>query len=130
MYTCFRVSESKISLCHRSKIAKKNGPGCDVWPDHPSVQINSSRPWFSIFLQKLIHKCFLLFYQLAFLWHFWNSCKWYVSSIKSMSSSTTICLFKKKSHGIIILHIWMPFKNEDFFFTFFVNIKFGISDTQ
>ena len=42
--TCCRVSEGKIYLYHRSKIAKA-GPGYDVWPEHPPVQISSSSPW-------------------------------------------------------------------------------------
>ena len=41
--TCCRVSEAKIYLYHSSKIAKA-GPGYDVWPEHPPVQINSSSP--------------------------------------------------------------------------------------
>ena len=47
-------------VCHRSKTAKA-GPGYDVWPDHPSVQINSSRLWFSIFLQKLLQATQMFF---------------------------------------------------------------------
>ena len=31
---------------HRNKIAKAR-PGFDGWPEYPSVQINSSSPWFS-----------------------------------------------------------------------------------
>ena len=67
MCTRFKVSESKISLemSQESKIAKA-GPRYDVWPEHPSVQINSSRPWFSIFLQKLLHKCVFALLSISF----------------------------------------------------------------
>ena len=37
------VVEANIYLYHSSKIAKA-GPGYDVWPEHPPVQINSSSP--------------------------------------------------------------------------------------
>ena len=42
--TCCRVSKAKFYLHHSTKIAK-SGPGFDDQPEHPSVQINSSRPW-------------------------------------------------------------------------------------
>ena len=40
--TCCRVSE--FYLYHSTKIAKA-GPGFDDWPEHPSVQINTSSSW-------------------------------------------------------------------------------------
>jgi hypothetical protein len=39
-----KVSEAKFYLYHSTKTAKA-GPGFEDWPDHPSVQINSSSPW-------------------------------------------------------------------------------------
>ena len=74
----------------------------------------------SVFFSKSCYtNVFLLFYQLAFLWHFWNSCKWYVSSIKSMSSSTTICLFKKVSWDNHFTHMNAS-KNEDFLYSLYI----------
>ena len=43
IYTCCRVSKAKIYLYSSCKIAKA-GPGYDFWPEHPTVQINSSSP--------------------------------------------------------------------------------------
>ena len=40
----FITAIAKIYLYHSSKIAKA-GPGYDVRPEHPPVQINSSSPW-------------------------------------------------------------------------------------
>ena len=43
--TCYRVS--LFYLYHSTKIAKA-GPGFDDRPEHPSVQINSSSPWYIV----------------------------------------------------------------------------------
>ena len=40
---CCRLSKAETFLYHSSKIVKA-GPGYDVMPEHPPVQINSSSP--------------------------------------------------------------------------------------
>ena len=50
IFTCLRVSKAKCYLYHSTKIAKAR-PGFDNWPEHPSVQINSSSPCISLSYQ-------------------------------------------------------------------------------
>ena len=38
-----KFAPAKYYLYHSAKIAKA-GPGFDDWPEHPSVQMNSSSP--------------------------------------------------------------------------------------
>ena len=45
--TCCRINEAKVYLYHSNKVAKA-GPGLDDRPEHPSVQINSSSPWYRL----------------------------------------------------------------------------------
>ena len=57
-----RVSAAKLYLYHSTKIVKA-GPGLDDWPEHPSVQINSSSPWLNAHFRvtKLLHSFHIKF---------------------------------------------------------------------
>ena len=51
IYTCCRVSKAKFFLYHSTKIVNAR-PGFDDRPEHLSVQIKSSSPWYTLHFPK------------------------------------------------------------------------------